>query len=119
MITHWSTSTAGSYPSVLQGGMTYSNGYITVPESGIYFIYFNLYSALFSFPGYRKPGIFVDSLLIGISQYYHEVNRGKSRYLGMLWNVRKGSKLSVRTEGGSMDYYFGSDHSCFGAWKIN
>ncbi|XP_065846532.1 uncharacterized protein [Oscarella lobularis] len=119
VITHWSTSTSSSYPSVLQGGMTYSNGYITVPESGIYFIYFNLYADVSSAPANHYSSIYVDSLVIGMSYYYYENTYDKSHYLGMLWNVRKGSRLSVRALGGSMRYYFRNDYSCFGAWKIN
>ncbi|XP_065840418.1 uncharacterized protein [Oscarella lobularis] len=119
VITHWSTSTSGSYPSVLQGGMTYSNGYITVPESGIYFIYFNLYTDVSSSSRYQYPIIFVDSVRIGRSIYYYENTYKKSHYLGMLWNVRKGSQLSVRAQGGNGRHYFGPDYSCFGAWKVN
>ncbi|XP_065840228.1 pulmonary surfactant-associated protein D-like [Oscarella lobularis] len=118
VITHWSTSTSGSHPSVLQGGMTYSNGYITVPESGIYFIYFNLNSSVLSNGG-PYPAIYVDSLLIGLSYYHYENTRHKSLYLGMLWNVRKGSRLSVRAQEGSIRHFFSSQSSCFGAWKIN
>ena len=119
VITHWSTSTSGSYRSVLQGGMTYSNGYITVPESGIYFIYFNLYTGVSSSSRYLHPAIFVDSVRIGFSMYYYEKTYDKSHYLGMLWNVRKGSQLSVRAQGANGRHYFGPDHSCFGAWKVN
>ncbi|XP_065846639.1 uncharacterized protein [Oscarella lobularis] len=118
VITHWSTSTSGSYPSVLQGGMTYSNGYITVPESGIYFIYFNLYTGA-SASIYQNPAIFVDSVRIGLSIYYYENTYDKSHYLGMLWNVRKGSQLSVRAQGGYGRHSFSPYNSCFGAWKVN
>ena len=118
VITHWSTSTSGSYPIVLQGGMTYSNGYITVPESGIYFIYFNLYTDVTS-SNYQWPGIFVDSLLIGFSIYYNENRYDKSHYVGILWNVKKGSQLSVRAHGGGLKYHFSPGYSCFGAWKVN
>ncbi|XP_065840453.1 uncharacterized protein [Oscarella lobularis] len=119
VITHWSTSTSGSYPSVLQGGMTYSNGYITVPESGIYFIYFNLYTDVSSSTRSQHPAIFVDSVRIGFSYYVYENIYVKSHYLGMLWNVRKGSQLSVRAQGRNGRHYFGPDYSCFGAWKVN
>ncbi|XP_065846614.1 collagen alpha-1(XIV) chain-like isoform X1 [Oscarella lobularis] len=116
VITHWSTSTSGSHPSVLQGGMTYSNGYITVPESGIYFIYFSLYS---SHNNYQHPAIFVDSLRIGFSNYHHDADN-KSFYVGMLWNLKKRNQLSVRAQGdGSLRYHFGHDYSYFGAWKVN
>ena len=119
VLTHWSTSTSGSRPSVLQGGMTYSNGYITVPESGIYFIYFNLYTGVSSSSGNQHPAIFVDSVRIGFSIHYYENTYVKSHYLGKLWNVRKGSQLSVRAGGGNGRHAFYSDHSCFGAWKVN
>ncbi|XP_065840443.1 uncharacterized protein [Oscarella lobularis] len=118
VITHWSTSTSGSYPIALQGGMTYSNGYITVPESGIYFIYFNLLTGVTS-ENYQWPSIYVDSLRIGLSGYYNDHIRSKSHYVGILWNVKKGSELSVRARGGSLRYHFGPIQSCFGAWKVN
>ena len=120
VITHWSTSTKGSYPPVLQGGMTYSNGYITVPESGIYFIYFNLYSAVLRSPSQNYLSVYVDSVRIGLSYYYYATSTNKSHYLGMLWNVKKGSQLSVKAEGSAnLRYYFGYAHACFGAWKVN
>ena len=118
LITHWSTSTSGSRPSVLQGGMTYSNGYITVPESGIYFIYFNLLTDVTS-SSFQWPKMFVDSVPIGLSQYYHDSTHAISHPLGMLWNVRKGSQLSVRAQGANGRYHFGAAYSCFGAWKVN
>ena len=103
--------------------MTYSNGYITVPESGIYFIYFNVYAEVLSFrttPGYRNPGIYVDSNEIGFTEeYFGEKREPRSQYLGMLWRVNKGSRLSVRAGGGVVRYYFGGRHTCFGAWKVD
>ena len=98
--------------------MTYSNGYITVPESGIYFIYFNLYSDVSSSGG-RYIGIYVDSIQIGLSFYVYENSYDKSQYLGILWNVRKDSQLSVRPLGGSTRHFFFTNYSCFGAWKVN
>ena len=97
----------------------YNNGYITVPESGIYFIYFNLYTGVSSSSRTQRPAIYVDSVRIGFSQYYYEKTYDKSHYLGMLWNVRKSSQLSVRAEGGNGRHYFRPDTSCFGAWKVN
>eukprot|EP00118_Oscarella_pearsei_P020315 m.219850 g.219850 ORF g.219850 m.219850 type:complete len:342 (+) comp39928_c0_seq42:1190-2215(+) len=117
-ITHWSTSTSGSHPSILQGGMTYSNGRITVPESGIYFIYFNLYGQSSS-NGQRYPSIYIDSTRIGFSQHYFQNSNSQSQYFGLLWKVNKGSTLRVVALGGTVQYYFGSDHSFFGAWRIN
>ena len=99
--------------------MTYSNGYITVPESGIHFIYFNFVSARETVNGGRGPAIYVDSLRIGFSYHHYENIPYVSHYLGMLWNVKKGSKLSVRADFGSMQYFLNPDHSCFGAWKVN
>lgn len=34
LVTYWDTSSA-----ILTGGMTYSNGYITVPTDGVYYVY--------------------------------------------------------------------------------
>ena len=99
--------------------MTYSNGYITIPESGIYFIYFNLYTDVSS-SNHDRPAIYDDSRRIGFSVYYRDDSTRKSHYVGMLWNVKKGSRLSVRTEvSGRVRYNFNSDHSFFGAWKVN
>ena len=100
--------------------MTYSNGYITVPESGIYFIYFNLYTDVLS-SRHQQPAIYVDLLRIGFSMFYDPGKaERKSHFLGMLWNVKKGNQLSVRAGGGgSSQYYFDSYYSCFGAWKVN
>ncbi|XP_065831502.1 pulmonary surfactant-associated protein D-like isoform X2 [Oscarella lobularis] len=118
VITHWSTRTSGSLPSVVQGGMTYSNGYITVPESGIYFIYSNLYADGLSTPDICSSAIFVDSLRIGFTGDHFESISDRSQHVGMLWNVRKGGRLSVRVAC-RMKYDFRRDYACFGAWKIN
>lgn len=40
LITEWSTGYSGT---VLQGGVSYQNGYITVPQTGLYYIYFQLW----------------------------------------------------------------------------
>ena len=115
-MTHWSTSTSDS---VLQGGMTYSDGYITVPESGIYFIYFNLYTDVSS-TNTEAPAIYVDSRRIGLSVYFRDDSGRQCDYVGLLWNVKKGNRLSVRTEvSGQVRYAFIYDHSFFGAWKVN
>ena len=99
--------------------MTYSNGHITIPESGIYFIYFNLYTDVSS-SDLDRPAIYVDSRRIGFSVYYRDDSTRKASYVGMLWNVKKGSRLSVRTEvTGPVRYSFTLDHSFFGAWKVN
>ena len=117
-MTHWSTSTSDS---VLQGGMTYSDGYITVPESGIYFIYFHLYTDVSSSSlNTEAPAIHVDSRRIGFSIYFRDDSVRKSHYVGLLWNVKKGSRLSVRTNlSGRVRYSFAYDQAFFGAWKVN
>ncbi|XP_065838801.1 uncharacterized protein [Oscarella lobularis] len=119
LITDWNTRTSGLvYPSVLQGGMTYSDGYIIVPETGVYFIYFTMFGEAPGSNHFGSPYLNVDSLRIGYAQDYFVLRRLRSQYLGKLWKVEKGSRLSVRA-GSTMDYYFYGEMASFGAWKVD
>ena len=120
VITAWNTETSGvTYPSVFQGGMTYSDGYITVPETGIYYIYFTLYAQPAFVNQLISPYIAVDSLQIGLSQEYPDNDHMESHYLGQLWKVEKESRLSVVEGAARMRYFFAGDFGSFGAWKVD
>ena len=120
MITHWSNSTSGS---LLKCGMTYENGSIVVPVSGVYYIFFNLHARKLDpkpVSRYRYPSLYVDSDRVGFMLEHFVKSHELSNYFGMLWNVKKGGKISVRAVGyKGMQYRFGNQDASFGAWQVN
>ena len=99
--------------------MTYSNGYITVPNDGAYYVYAQLlYRADSSSRKLQYHYVAVngvDSILgfneVPNSGYYASV------YTGRIINLQKGDKLSVRTARATYIYYQ-NDHSFFGAFQV-
>ena len=67
---------------------------------------------------YDHPSLYVDLLPIGFSQEYFANTSGKSKYLGKLWKVDEGSRLSVEV-GYTMQYLFLANYASFGAWKVD
>ena len=110
MITYWSTSS----PSFLLGGITYSNGVLTVPSDGIYYIYAHLY--LGSGNGYIRPTIGVNGSNKLYLESFHRDNRSKTKHGALLQQLRKGDRVHIY--GGGSKQYMGSPHSAFGIFKI-
>ena len=99
--------------------MTYSNGYITVPTDGAYYVYAQLlYKAE---PSSRKLQYHyvavngVDSML-GFNEVPN-IGYTASVYTGRIINLQKGDKLSVRTVVTTYIYY-NNNHSFFGAFQV-
>ena len=110
VITYWSTSS----PSFLVGGFTYSNGALTVPSNGIYYIYVQLHVNKSS--GTVAPYLRVNG---GIVMYmYYQMSGGeRTKYSGNIRRLKKGDSVDVYGSGGQ--YYMYWPYSYFGMFKLN
>ena len=112
MITYWQTSS----PSFLLGAITYSNGALTIPSDGLYYIYTHLWLSAKS-GVHIQPYIRVNAnRVLYISSYYHH-NEGKTKHAGLLQQLKKGDSVDIY--GGGYRHYMGSTYSVFGIYKID
>ena len=119
LITDWRTSYSGT---MIQGGMAYQNGYITVPQAGLYYIYFQLW--IDPQPGnspYSSALLQLNDVTVGgLYSYISGTPTGsqdRTRYTGMLRRLEKGDRLSVRAYH-SNRYYFEHPYTYFGAYML-
>ncbi|XP_062508029.1 pulmonary surfactant-associated protein D-like [Corticium candelabrum] len=111
VITYWQTSS----PSFLLGGITYSNGALTIPSDGVYYIYTHLYLDDQS-GSYIQPYIRVNGNRVLRIQSYHAHSEEKTKHAGLLQQLRKADVIDIH--GGGSYHYMGSTHSVFGIFKI-
>ena len=110
VITYWSTSS----PSFLVGGITYSNGALTVPSDGLYYIYIQLRVDLSS--GYASPSLRVNGGTLMFMGY--RLNGGsRTKYSGIIQRLKKGDSVDVNGRGYTYNMYW--PHSYFGMFKLN
>ena len=79
--------------------MTYSNGYITVPKDGLYYIYGKIYFDPQS--GQARSGfyIYLNSQYVEFTYQYHPSANGNqdyTRYSGLLKMVSKGDRIYMK-----------------------
>ena len=110
MITYWLTSS----PSFLLGAITYSNGALTIPSDGVYYIYTHLH-----LNGNRgiSPYIRVNGNLVLYIISYHYHGESKSKHAGLLQQLKKGDSVDIY--GGGYQHFMRSTDSVFGIFKIN
>ncbi|XP_062513694.1 lymphotoxin-alpha-like isoform X2 [Corticium candelabrum] len=119
IIIQWYTASGSVWSPFLQGGMKYSNGYITVPQRGLYYVYAQLhydhrnsssFSAGFSirFNGKSRTGAY---------RYTQDKGDYHTHYTGRIISLNKGDRLSLYF---SVYCYciFNSSTSFFGAFKL-
>ena len=112
MITYWQTSS----PSFLLGAITYSNGALTIPSDGVYYIYTHLFLTAKS-GNHLQPYIRVNGNLVLYISRYHYHSESKTKHAGLLQQLKKGDSVDIY--GGGYGHYMGSTHSVFGIFKIN
>ena len=111
MITYWQTSS----PSFLLGGITYSNGALTIPSDGVYYIYTHLW---LRGSNTIRPYIRVNSNpVLYISSYHYAGNGDKTKHAGLLQQLKKGDSVDIH--GGGHRHHMGSTRSDFGIYKID
>ena len=110
VVKYWSTSS----PSFLVGGITYSNGALTVPSDGIYYIYVQLRvnkSSGTAAPYFRVNGG-------RVMWMYYRLNGGdRTKYSGIIQSLKKGDSVDVY--GNGYPYYMEYQNSFFGMFKLN
>ena len=112
MITYWQTSS----PSFLLGAITYSNGALTIPSDGVYYIYTHLYLKA-NIGGAIYPYIRVNGNRVLYIASYHGNGEQKTKHAGLLQQLKKGDSVDIY--GGGYEHYMGSTHSVFGIFKID
>ena len=112
MITYWKTSS----PSFLLGAITYSNGALTIPSDGVYYIYTHLYVDAKS-GNYIQPYIRVNDNVVLYITSYHGNGRDKTKHAGVLQQLKKGDSVDIY--GGGYRHYMASTRSVFGIFKID
>jgi hypothetical protein len=120
LMTYWTT---GNSLSVLAGGMTYSSGYITVPEDGLYYVYL-LLRVYYRSSSYYQSQVYItvngNNVLYSycdVYRYGNERTDYRSQYLGGVQALRNGDRLAVYTSG-AMYYYLYTQYNYFGAFKL-
>ncbi|XP_062507545.1 uncharacterized protein LOC134183967 [Corticium candelabrum] len=111
VITYWSTSS----PFFLVGCITYSNGALTVPSGGFYYIYIQLYVSKSS--GVAYPYLRANSATRVMYMWYHLSGGNRAKYSGIIQRLRKGDNVDVY--GSGEPYYMHYLYSYFGMFKLN
>ena len=101
MITYWQTRS----PSFLLGAITYSNGALTIPSDGVYYIYTHLwlhdYSGSSITPYVRVNG----NRVLNIRSYHHHTE-DKTKHAGLLQLLKKGDSVDIH--GGGHQHHMAS-----------
>jgi hypothetical protein len=115
VVTYWNSSLG-----VLTNGMTYSNGFITVPMNGVYYIYAQLWydarSRQINTSGYY---IYHNNDIIGQVHIHDEDprRRDKTQYGGFARFLRKGDRLSLKLSHTAW-YQFFFPYAIFGCFRV-
>ncbi|XP_062517463.1 collagen alpha-1(IX) chain-like [Corticium candelabrum] len=120
VITDWYTGSGQWHSPILRSGMTYSNGYITVPKDGLYYIYAQMQLDPQSQQPWSGFYIYVNSKAINLVKQYYPSPTGhqlRTRYSGLLKMLRKGDRL--HTEFYRRVYaYMIPQETLFGAFRV-
>ena len=97
--------------------MAYSNGYITVPQDGLYYIYVQMAF----YPSSSGTPIYFDIRIneSSVVRYYfqdHSSNQRHDEQTSFMRFLLKGDRVSVYASGSR--YYLQAPHGFFGAYKL-
>ena len=120
IITDWYTGSGQWYSPILRGGMTYSNGYITVPKDGLYYIYGKIWFDPRS--GQARSGfyIYLNSQIVDFTYQYLQSPNGNqdyTRYSGLLKMVSKGDRIYMKFTN-TVYAFMHQQYSQFGAFRV-
>ena len=119
IITDWYTSSGSPWSPYLRGGVTYSNGILTVSQDGLYYVYAQLYfdhnwgSSYY----YGRFGIHVNGSLRAYS-YHNSKDNLHTYYMGRLLKLQKGDRISIVMQSGNNDLETHKELTFFGAFKL-
>ncbi|XP_062518005.1 collagen alpha-2(VIII) chain-like [Corticium candelabrum] len=119
-VTQWYESSGSVWSPFLRGGMQYSNGVITVPNDGLYYVYAQMYyyhaSSSYRYAGFR---IRVNAASRAFAYWYNYYFRDHhTHYMGRIIQLNKGDKLSITFES-NCSYYFYNERAFFGSFSVN
>ena len=120
IVTQWFESSGSVWSPLLRGGMQYSNGSITVPNDGLYYVYAQMYYR-HSGSSYLNAGFRMRVNGAGRAFAYrftNDANDLHTHYLGRIIHLNKGDKLSLTFEYNSY-YRFSYERAFFGAFLVN
>ena len=113
----WYSSGGSTWSPYLRGGITYSNGILTVPQDGLYYVYTQLW---FRHNGGSNYGWFsIDVNGSGRAYSYHYSNaRFHTYYMGRLLKLQKGDRISIVMRSGNNYLLTDYEYSFFGTFRL-
>lgn len=111
MIKDWSVSAPNSY---LAGGMSYADGKLTVPITGLYYIYLHAYQN-----SYGRVWVNVnDTPVAMINAPYPPAIEQFASQVGGLFNLQENDEISFTSPWNGCVLYMYSMHTFFGAYLV-
>ncbi|XP_062518242.1 lymphotoxin-alpha-like [Corticium candelabrum] len=120
-VTQWYTSSGSTWSPFIRGGMQYKDGVITVPTSGIYYVYVQMNYKHYSSTSYRSAGFRIRVNGSGRAyayRYHQQPNDYHTHYMGRIIQLNNNDKLSI-TFDANCRYYFNSEFTFFGVFFAN
>ena len=118
-ITDWYSNSGSKWSPYLRGGMTYSNGILTVPQDGLYYVYTQLWFYHGSNSSYQNGMFSIDVNGSVQAHAYHQSNDQYHAYfMGRLLKLQKGDPISIVMQAGSNRLKGGSAENFFGAFRL-
>ena len=120
IITDWYTGSGQWHSPILRGGMTYSNGYITVPKAGLYYIYGQIHFDPKSGQTYSGFYIYLNNKYVDLTNQAIRSPNGYqdyTRYSGLLKLVSKGDRIYMKFADTVYAYMY-SYFAQFGAFRV-
>ena len=118
-ITDWYSGSGSILSPYLRGGITYSNGILTVPQGGLYYVYAQLYFYHNWGNSYEHGSFSINVNGSGRATSYH---RSKDNYhmyyTGLLVKLQKGDRISIQMRSGANYLYTYSWATFFGAFRL-
>ena len=121
-VIQWYSGSGYSYSPYVRGGMQYSNGFVTVPRDGLYYVYVQMrfYSSS-SFSYYKEAKFCVainGSCQFSSHTYTQDYGDYYTPYSGRSLLLKNKDQLSVRFQSTAGLYYFTHQYTFFGAFLI-
>ena len=117
-ITDWFSTIGSIWSPYLRGGMTYSNGILTVRQYGLYYIYTQLwFNHKSGNSGYGYFSIDVNGSVRAFSHQF-SYDQYHTYYMGRLLQLQKGDGISIVIRSGGNLLNTHNEHSFFGAFWL-